>query len=149
MSQSRSYQYLLEVFWKCYLMCCFSWIDQVQFYFYFRYPAQKMKFSIEDFFSKCDQIRRKLRIWSHLLEKYLMETFIFLCSDIPTSLNQKLGIFPIQNYGHLLGYVDCIFLKCFLPSLNFLLKNYFKAVSVDRMFWSFLKQVMYHICSNT
>ena len=23
--------------------------------------AQKMKFSIEDFFSKCDQIRRKLR----------------------------------------------------------------------------------------
>ena len=27
--------------------------------------AQKMKFSIKDFFSKCDQIRRKLRIWSH------------------------------------------------------------------------------------
>ena len=24
--------------------------------------AQKMKFSIKDFFSKCDQIRRKLRI---------------------------------------------------------------------------------------
>ena len=31
--------------------------------------AQKMKFSIKDFFSKCDQIRRKLRIWSHLLKK--------------------------------------------------------------------------------
>ena len=30
--------------------------------------AQKMKFSIKDFFSKCDQIRRKLRIWSHLLK---------------------------------------------------------------------------------
>ena len=29
------------------------------------YTAQKMKFSIKDFFSKCDQIRRKLRIWSH------------------------------------------------------------------------------------
>ena len=26
-----------------------------------------MKFSIKDFFSKCDQIRRKLRIWSYLL----------------------------------------------------------------------------------
>ena len=25
--------------------------------------AQKMKFSIKDFFSKCDQIRRKLWIW--------------------------------------------------------------------------------------
>ena len=36
-----------------------------------------MKFSIKDFFSKCDQIRRKLRIWSHLLKKTLMENFIF------------------------------------------------------------------------
>ena len=36
-----------------------------------------MMFSIEDFFSKCDQIRRKLRIWSHLLKKSLMENFIF------------------------------------------------------------------------
>ena len=39
--------------------------------------AQKMKFSIKDFFSKCDQIRKKLRIWSHLLKKSLMENFIF------------------------------------------------------------------------
>ena len=31
--------------------------------------AQKMKFSIEDFFSKCDQIRNFLRISSHLLKK--------------------------------------------------------------------------------
>ena len=35
--------------------------------------AQKIKFSIEDFFNKCDRIRRKLRIWSHLLKKFLME----------------------------------------------------------------------------
>ena len=38
--------------------------------------AQKMKFSIKDFSSKFDQIRRKLQIWSHLLEKSLMENFI-------------------------------------------------------------------------
>ena len=38
-----------------------------------------MKFSIKDYFSKCDQILRKLRIWLHLLEEYLMENFIFLC----------------------------------------------------------------------
>ena len=30
-----------------------------------------------DFFSKWDQIRRKLRIWSHLLQKSIMENFIF------------------------------------------------------------------------
>ena len=39
--------------------------------------AQKMKFSIKDFFSKCDQIRSFLRIWSHLLNKSLMVNFIF------------------------------------------------------------------------
>ena len=39
--------------------------------------AQKMKSFIKDFFSKCNQIRRKLRIWSHLLKKSLMENFIF------------------------------------------------------------------------
>ena len=39
--------------------------------------AQKMKFSIKDFFIKCDQIRGKLRIWSHLMKKSLMENFIF------------------------------------------------------------------------
>ena len=42
-----------------------------------RITAQKMKFSIKEFFSKCDQIRRKLQIWSHLLKKSLMENFIF------------------------------------------------------------------------
>ena len=39
--------------------------------------AYKMKFSIKDFFSKCDQIRIFLWIWSHLLKKPLMEDFIF------------------------------------------------------------------------
>ena len=36
-----------------------------------------MKFSIKEFFSKCEQIHRKLRIWSHLLKKSLKENFFF------------------------------------------------------------------------
>ena len=36
-----------------------------------------MKFSIKYFFSKSDQIRWILRVWSHLLKKHLMENFIF------------------------------------------------------------------------
>ena len=36
-----------------------------------------MKFSIKDLFSKNNQIRKKLRIWSHLLKKSLMEIYIF------------------------------------------------------------------------
>ena len=31
---------------------------------------RKMKFSIKDFFSKCDQICTFLRIWSHLLKRF-------------------------------------------------------------------------------
>ena len=41
------------------------------------FTAQKMKLSVKDFFSKDDQICRKLQIWSHLLKKSLMENFIF------------------------------------------------------------------------
>ena len=44
---------------------------------YEKYTAQKMKFFIKDFFSKCDQKRRKQWIWSQLLKKFLMENFIF------------------------------------------------------------------------
>ena len=39
--------------------------------------AQKMMFSIKDFFCKCDQTRSLLRIWSHLLKKSLMENLTF------------------------------------------------------------------------
>ena len=35
-----------------------------------------MKFSMKNFFSKCDQIGSFLQIWSHLLKKSLMENFI-------------------------------------------------------------------------
>ena len=43
----------------------------------FQDTTQKMKFSVKDFFSKRDQIRSFLRIWSHLLKKSLMENFVF------------------------------------------------------------------------
>ena len=54
--------------------------------------AQKMKLSIKGFFSKCDQIRRKLRIWSYLLNKSLMENVIFLCSEC--------DIYRVAVYNH-------------------------------------------------
>ena len=45
------------------------------------YTTQKMKFPIKYFFSKCDQIRRFLRISSHLLKKSLTVKFIF-CAEL-------------------------------------------------------------------
>ena len=44
-----------------------------------------MKFSIKDFFSKCDQIHRKLRIWSNLLKKLLMKNVSFCAVRITLS----------------------------------------------------------------
>ena len=41
------------------------------------YQGVICRVSFQDFFSKCDQIRRFLRIWSHLLKKPSMEDFIF------------------------------------------------------------------------
>ena len=38
---------------------------------------QKMKFSIKDLFSKCDQSSSFLQIWPHLMKISLMENFIF------------------------------------------------------------------------
>ena len=51
-----------------------------------------MKFSIKHFFGGCRQIRRKLRIWSHLLGKSLMEGFIFcaVCSKFESSASARL-----------------------------------------------------------
>ena len=43
-----------------------------------QYIGQKMKSSINDFPSKCDQIRRKLRFWSYLLKKSLWKTLFFV-----------------------------------------------------------------------
>ena len=45
--------------------------------------AQKIKFSIKEFFSKCDQIYSSLRIRLHLLKKSLMN-FIFVqkCTEL-------------------------------------------------------------------
>ena len=47
-----------------------QWMDSVT-------TAQTMKFSITNFFSKCNQIPKKLWIWSHLLKKSVMENLIF------------------------------------------------------------------------
>ena len=61
--------------------------------------AQKMKFSIKDFFSKCGQIRSLLRIWSHLLKKPLMENFIFVqCKKTLQPLTERLkNILPLSK----------------------------------------------------
>ena len=64
--------------------------------------TKKMKISIKNFFSKCDQIR----IWSYLLKKSLMENFIFLCSGRP-------GVFIVD-----FEYISYFFLVYVLLASN-------------------------------
>ena len=74
------------------------------------------EFSVNHFSSKCDQIRKKLRIRSHLLEKFLMENFIYLlCSDKAEYLLLlpgffELHVFPIREYVFMyyMGNITCI-----------------------------------------
>ena len=67
-----------------------------------------MKFFIEDFFSKCDQIPSFLRIWSHLLKESLMENFIF--SAVITFevffLGSGNGHFPKLQHSYVLENVN-------------------------------------------
>ena len=50
--------------------------------------AQKMEFSMNNFFSKCDQIHSFLRIWSHLPKNCLMEKLIF-CAVAKSKFKQE------------------------------------------------------------
>ena len=64
----------------------------------------KNEVSIQNFFSKCDQISSFLRIWSHLLKKYFMENCIF-CAVIAYS---TLGTLCCDVVLIVLVY-DCLF----------------------------------------
>ena len=79
-----------------------------------------MKFSIKDFFSKCDQIRWRLRIWSHLLKKSLMENFTFYAvlfieikkgKSFQKIVDTKHAFLYGDPWSHSISY-------CFFPYLN-------------------------------
>ena len=76
--------------------------------------AQKMKFSIKDFFSKCDQICRKLRIWSHLLKKSLMESLVFCAVLVLNNIHCNVDFFSLS----MLGYFEPLSDKCMSMPLN-------------------------------
>ena len=69
---------------------------------YIRLPGRKILITperplhkkwIKDFFSKCDQ----LRIWSHLLKKFLMENVMYRAVGIEFS-HETLAIFSYKTF---------------------------------------------------
>ena len=62
------------------------------------FTAQKMNFSIKDYFSKCEQIGSFLQIWSHLLKKSLTEKAIFVQSvSCPVEIIESKYIYKKVN----------------------------------------------------
>ena len=81
-----------------------------------------MKFSSKGFFSRCNKIRRKLRIWSNLLKKSIMENFIFcavrsifsiicyLLKGLESSITISIGKKLIQTW-FIFKISKCVFQK--------------------------------------
>ena len=81
--------------------------------------AQKVKFSMKDFFSKCDQIRGFLWIWSHLFtEEILNGKLHFLCRETRLVFSR---VFYIRGN---LGNVRFIF-----PPVHWLKKSDYSSLS--------------------
>ena len=96
-----------------------------------------MKFSIKDFFCKCDQIHRKLWIWSHLLKKLLMQNFIFCTvnTNLPILLNTRIIRYPMYNIKNKIN-LPLVFLinsRSFAPAFHTLLTTSF---SLYPFLWS-------------
>ena len=62
--------------------------------------AQKMYFSIKEYFSKYGQIRRKLWIWSHLLKKSLIKTSSFMQCKQHLNILKIKKLMTYENYFH-------------------------------------------------
>ena len=78
-------------------------------YFIKKQNRIKMKFSIKDFSSKCDQIHKELRNWLRLLKKSSIENFLFCAVPInehllPLIHTKKLDskqLASIKNFSHI------------------------------------------------
>ena len=80
--------YLKTIF--CFFLF-FLWINNDIYHWHSLDTSQKMKFSIKNFFSKCNQIHSFLRIWSHLLNKSLMK-IVISCAVRIRHLNEVIEV---------------------------------------------------------
>ena len=80
-------------------------------------------FFIEEFFSKCDQIHRKLqetRIWSQLLKKSFTESFHFVCSVSQSAISD---FFNTCRLKHLVNLRTCFKKQKNATCIDFLLTS--------------------------
>ena len=89
--------------------------------------AQKMNFFVKNLFSKCEHIRIKLRIYSHLLNKSLTENFIFCVVNIIGFTTESCKFFFKPNCQSLVYFTSINTWHRLVSSLLF--RNQFLAYS--------------------
>ena len=92
-----------------------------------QYNAQKMNFFVKNLFSKCEHIRIKLRIYSHLLNKSLTENFIFCVVNIIGFTTESCKFFFKPNCQSLVYFTSINTWHRLVSSLLF--RNQFLACS--------------------
>ena len=105
----------------------FSPSQQFSVYLLAQINTQKMNFSVKNLFSKCDHIRIKLRIYSHLLNKSLTENFIFCVVNIIGFTTESCKFFFKPNCQSLVYFTSINTWHRLVSSLLF--RNQFLACS--------------------
>ena len=106
-----------------------------------------MKVFIKDFFSKCDEIRRKLRIWSQLLKKSSIKNFIFFfCSQnelkIIFSMHLLAGNALSKIEWNTLPFFFLVLQKIFLEAFTVFRRLLEKLHSAKKLEREFLPEVL-------
>ena len=88
---------------------------------------KKGSYILRIFFSKCDQIHRKLQIWPHLLKISLMENLILCAVVAAVAVTCYRNLYKYTSFAKLNSY--CVVFKSsiiFCESLDFLgkIKNF-------------------------
>ena len=102
--------------------------------------AQKKKFSIMYFFSKCDQIHSFLRIWSHLLKKSLMENFIFCAVKIKHPASD-FNCDTCRAYRYVLAYY-CVLRKYSFQCIIAALEKLLRKLNITLIFLEFPREIV-------
>ena len=66
------FDWILDTLWHP----CKLYFEKIRIKIHYFTTAQKLKLFIKELVIKCDQIRRFLRTWPHLMKTSLMENFI-------------------------------------------------------------------------
>ena len=135
----------------------FDWVIYRIYSYISHRTKKKIKFSIKDLFSKCNQSCISQRIWSHLLRKSLMENFILLFSKSSSSIIVLLLItklcalcqFSLNVFGILIPFRNNFLVSTSDFTKNFNVKIFKNVSTIVAFYWWNLFADNYSFCRKT